>query len=111
MKHKHSLRPNIMNHKTDLMQVYQSDTIVVELGDESIPIEVLDLYFSNKKRSGGENVIKAECVNQSQVLITFADPKSNFNFNIFPRQFRSKKYFQKMRFYLNVCDFCQVLQL
>jgi hypothetical protein len=60
IKKRHHLKPNLMNKKTDLFPVYMPDTVVIETKEKienfQFNKEILELYFSNKKRSGGENV-------------------------------------------------------
>jgi len=60
IKKRHDLKPNLMNIKTDLFPVYMPDTVVIETKEKienfQFNKEILELYFSNKKRSGGENV-------------------------------------------------------
>ena len=62
MQRNHLRRPQLLGNKTGLYPVYLPDTVVVELNDpatgHNVKIhdvftkEILELYFSNKKRSG-----------------------------------------------------------
>jgi hypothetical protein len=75
-----------MNIKTDIYPVLIADTVLVELDDSKsnkkqklvfsklFNKEILELYFSNKKRSGGENVKKIK-LNENYAFVTFADGK------------------------------------
>jgi hypothetical protein len=84
MSQKHLSRPNCLHKKTELDQVHLPSTILVEFDEknnsnrsslaieEQFNKELFELYFSNRKRSGGENIVK--CVyeaNKSRALITY----------------------------------------
>ncbi len=86
MKQKHSNRPNCLHNKTDLEPVYYPSTILIEFDsnpsqsttatkiDENFNKELVELYFSNRKRSGGDNILK--CVydaNKANAFITYED--------------------------------------
>ena len=74
MKQKHSLKPTFKKHKTELLQIYVPNQIVVECDEAEFGAELLDLYFSNRKRSGGENVEKVEFnAKQNHAVIRFAE--------------------------------------
>lgn len=64
-----------MNQKTDLLQIYEPKKVIVSFDQlDHFTSEILELYFSNKKRSNGENVIGVEFNEQSnQAIVTFAD--------------------------------------
>ncbi len=65
------MKPRLLNNKIVIFPIYKPDTIVLELDKSDLNLanmlnpstmhnaitkEILELYFSNKKRSGGENV-------------------------------------------------------
>ena len=78
MKQKHSKRPTFMNQKTDLLQIYEPKKVIVSFDQhDSFTTEILELYFSNKKRSQGENVIGVE-INElgNQAVVIFGDANS-----------------------------------
>jgi len=72
-----------MNAKTDLFPVYIPFTVIIETREKienfQFNKEILELYFSNKKRSGGENVrsIRFSSKNNKIAYITFKDHESN----------------------------------
>ena len=73
-----------MNTQTDLLPVYMPDTIVIETKENfdglQINKEILELYFSNRKRSGGENLknVKFSSRNNRVVYVTFRDGESKY---------------------------------
>ncbi len=77
MKEKHSNRPTFMTHTTKLLQIYEPKKIAVSAevaGKEILSAEILELYFSNKKRSGGENIQHIEMNEEyTDAVIAFAD--------------------------------------
>ncbi len=77
MKGKHSMRPSFLEHRTELLQIGEPRKVLVEFSEADLNEELLDLYFSNKKRSGGEDV-KAIEINRerTQAVITFPDAES-----------------------------------
>ena len=70
VKKRHTNRPRLLNNKIVVFPIYHPDTVVIDLekSDSLMPVtgntiihekmtkEILELYFSNKRRSGGENV-------------------------------------------------------
>ncbi len=75
MKEKHLYRPSFMKHKTELLQIYEPNKISVsyEVADK-LSAEILELYFSNKKRSGGEEIKNLQMNDDhTSAVITFAD--------------------------------------
>ncbi|CAF0810463.1 unnamed protein product [Brachionus calyciflorus] len=64
LKKKHKHKPRILKNTTVVLPVYLPNTVVLELEndkskkplDTHLSAEILELYFSNKKRSGGHNV-------------------------------------------------------
>ena len=77
MKEKHVNRPSFMSHQTDLLQIYEPIKVSVTIDakdSEFYSAEILELYFSNKKRSGGENIRHVEYNHErSQAFLTFAE--------------------------------------
>ena len=71
-----------MNTRTELIPVYVPDTVMLETKEKiqnfEFNKEILELYFSNKKRSGGENVtnIRFSSNNNKIAYITFMDHES-----------------------------------
>jgi hypothetical protein len=71
-----------MNTRTELIPVYVPDTVILETKEKiqnfEFNKEILELYFSNKKRSGGENVtnIRFSSNNNKIAYITFLDHES-----------------------------------
>lgn len=75
-----------MNVKTDIFPVLIPDTVLVELDEAKsskkpklsfsklFNKELLELYFSNKKRSAGENVKKIK-LNETHAFVTFTNSK------------------------------------
>lgn len=82
VKKKHDLKPNLMNVKTDLYPVYQPDTVIIETKENTdnfqLNKEILELYFSNRKRSGGENVkhVRLSSKDNRIAYVTFNDFES-----------------------------------
>ena len=71
------MRPSFLEHRTELLQIGEPRKVLVEFSEADLNEELLDLYFSNKKRSGGED-IKAIEINRerTQAVITFPDAES-----------------------------------
>ena len=71
-----------MNTRTELIPVYIPDTVMLETKEKiqnfEFNKEILELFFSNKKRSGGENVtnIRFSSNNNKIAYITFMDHES-----------------------------------
>lgn len=78
MKEKHTMRPKFLEHKTELLQISEPKKLLVEFNESEFNEELLDLYFSNKKRSGGEGVKRIDINREkTQAIITFSDTESN----------------------------------
>ena len=108
IKKKHSLKPNLMNTKTDLYPVYKSDTIVMETTEKfdrhQFNKEILELYFSNRKRSGGENVrhIKFSSQENRIAYVTFGDFESAKRVSYKKNHQISKINFECKLYYKNI---------
>lgn len=78
MKEKHTMRPTFLEHKTELLQISEPKKLLVEFNESEFNEELLDLYFSNKKRSGGEGVKRIDINKEkTQAIIAFSDTESN----------------------------------
>lgn len=81
MKEKHSKRPSFLNHETELLQIYEPTKLyaVYEGGNHQFSIEFLELYFQNKKRSGGENLHHVDYNKErTQAVVCFKSGDGNF---------------------------------
>ncbi|CAF0924719.1 unnamed protein product [Didymodactylos carnosus] len=75
-KRRHSTRPKLNNNEISISDVYIPSTIMIRNLPDDISKDVLELYFSNKKRSDGGEVKEVKLDQENQhALVTFKDSK------------------------------------
>ncbi len=113
MKKNHAKKPSILGQLTNLFPVYSPNILLIEIENlhenfenkemlvaEFFNKEFLEMYFSNRKRSGGDSSIRSMLVEtaKNKAYILFENSESKFLlFILFLFQIFQKKKKRKIR--------------
>ncbi len=84
VRRRHAIRSKLHDSEISFTEVTPPATVMIRNLPSNITRDVLELYFSNRRRSDGGQVIDVTFDNEHQhALVTFADYKGKRNFHIF----------------------------
>ena len=76
VRRRHAMHPKLNNSEIILVDITSPVTIIIRNLPSDIPRDVLELYFSNRRRSDGGQVVDVALDDEHQhALVTFTDCK------------------------------------
>ena len=85
VRRRHATRSKLNDSEITLAEVTAPGTVMIRNLPTDISRDVLELYFSNRRRSDGGHVMDVTLDAEDQhALVTFADYKGTFNKRRFP---------------------------
>lgn len=95
LKKKHKKKPFLLKHNINVKPVYLPNKVMLEFKSEFLKhktnikledlftVDILELYFSNQRRSGGHDVKNIQFdTDKDRVIVSFADHASKLYFDV-----------------------------